>query len=123
MNLNENIMNEFKNNNNKRNGSLKIALSPSRSFANSCSFEMDTLPFCFSRDGSWDTFRFLALLEVRIEKKNKDLTTLTAELLLNINHLLEAVSCKAHFATRGTTNINSQRANNQNQPIRFHFHF
>ena len=29
-----------------------------------------------------------------------DLTTLTAELLLNINHLLEAVSCKAKFATR-----------------------
>ena len=97
MNLNENIMNEFKNNKNKRNGSLKIALYPSRSFANGCSFEMDTLPFCFSRDGSWDTFRFFALLEVRIEKKNKDLTTLTAELLLNINHLLEAVSCKAHF--------------------------
>ena len=88
-------MYEFKNNNNKRNGSLKIALSPARPFTNACSFEIDTLPFCFSRDGSWDTFRFFALLEVRIEKKKKDLTTLTAELLLNINHLLEAVSCKA----------------------------
>ena len=67
----KNIMYEFKNNNNKRNGSLKIALSPARPFTNACSFEIDTLPFCFSRDGSWDTFRFFALLEVRIEKKKK----------------------------------------------------
>ena len=100
----KNIMYEFKNNNNKRNGSLKIALSPARPFTNACSFEIDTLPFCFSRGGSWFlvlTFWSFALLEVRIEKKNnKDLTTLTAELLLNINHLLEAVSCKAKFATR-----------------------
>ena len=29
---------------------------------------MDTLPFRFSRDGSWDTFLF-ALLEVKEEKK------------------------------------------------------
>ena len=65
----KNIIYEFKNNNNKRNGSLKIVLSPSRHFANACYFEMDTLPFCFSRDGSWDTFWFFALLEVRIEKK------------------------------------------------------
>ena len=62
-------MYEFKNNNNKRNESLKIVLSPSRHFANACRFEMDTLPFCFSRDGSWDTFWFFTLLEVRIEKK------------------------------------------------------
>ena len=68
-----------------------MRLPLSRSFANACSFDCILYLAAFQQT-VLEIHCSLLYWKLEKRKKNKDLTTLTAEILLNISHLLEDVS-------------------------------